>query len=93
MLFASRKWICGISELRKVTYRTHLFSRLVISKTNIWAPIGIVHVRVMFFPRFLNLRSRGRWVICIIELPEGYRVKDVDLSSLRLNGIVAGECQ
>ena len=45
----------------------------------------------MFFPRFLNLRSRGRWVICIIELPEGYRLKDVDLSSLRLNGIVVGE--
>ena len=80
-------WYISVEE----GYRTHLFYRIVISETNIWAPIGIVRVRVTFFPGFLNLRSRGRWVICVIELPEGYRAKDVDLSSLMLNGTVAGE--
>ncbi len=42
-------------------------------------------------PDTLNKKSRGRWVTCYIELPEGYDVRDVDIGSILLNGSVAAE--
>ncbi|MBA7596828.1 hypothetical protein ES703_03818 [subsurface metagenome] len=36
-------------------------------------------------PDTLNLRSRGRWITCFIELPEGYDVADIDVSTVRLH--------
>jgi len=36
-------------------------------------------------PDALNLRSQGRWITVYIELPEGYNVSDIDVSSIRLN--------
>lgn len=35
-------------------------------------------------PDTLNLKSKGRWITCIIELPEGYSVEDIDVSTIRL---------
>jgi hypothetical protein len=37
-------------------------------------------------PNSLNLRSRGRWITCYIELPEGYDVNDIDVASVRFEG-------
>jgi hypothetical protein len=39
----------------------------------------------------LNLKSKGRWVTVYIELPEGYDVNDIDVSSILLNGLVPAE--
>lgn len=39
-------------------------------------------------PDTLNLRSRGRWITCYTELPEGYDVANIDVSSIQLNGTV-----
>lgn len=39
-------------------------------------------------PNTLNLKSKGRWITCYLELPEGYDVTDIDVASMRLNGIV-----
>jgi len=39
-------------------------------------------------PQTLNLRSRGRWITACIELPEGYNVSDINVSSMLLNGTV-----
>ncbi|UCE29194.1 MAG: hypothetical protein JSV85_00145 [Candidatus Bathyarchaeota archaeon] len=36
-------------------------------------------------PNTLNLKSKGRWVTCYIELPEGHNGEDIDVSSIRLN--------
>lgn len=36
-------------------------------------------------PNSLNLRSKGRWITAYIELPEGYDVADIDVSSIFLN--------
>ena len=42
-------------------------------------------------PDTLNLRSKGNYVVCYIELPEGYSVADIVVASLLLNGQVAPE--
>lgn len=42
-------------------------------------------------PDTLNTRSHGRWITAYIELPEGYNVSDIDLSSVLLNGSISAE--
>lgn len=42
-------------------------------------------------PDTLNRSSKGRWITCYIELPEGYSVADIDVGSLLLNGAVAAD--
>jgi hypothetical protein len=44
-------------------------------------------------PNTLNLKSKGQWITCHIEFcdPVGYDVADIDISSLRLNGVVPAE--
>jgi len=40
-------------------------------------------------PKSLNLRSRDKWITAYIELPEGYNISDVDVSSVMLNETVS----
>jgi len=42
-------------------------------------------------PDTINLRSRGRWITCYIELPGGFSLTEVDPGSLVLNDAVAAE--
>lgn len=42
-------------------------------------------------PDTINLRSRGRWITCYIELPVGFSPTEVDPGSLLLNDAVAAE--
>jgi len=42
-------------------------------------------------PKALNLRSRGRWITSYIELPEGYNVEDINVSTIMLNGTIPVE--
>lgn len=42
-------------------------------------------------PNSLNLRSRGKWATAYIELPEGYDVVDINVSSILLNGTISAE--
>ena len=39
-------------------------------------------------PDTLNLKSRVKWVIAYIELPEGYNVSDINVSSILLNNTI-----
>ena len=48
----------------------------------------IALVTVDFDPDTLNLKSKGKVVTVYIELPEGYDVDDIDISTVMLNGIV-----
>jgi hypothetical protein len=72
-------------------YETLMFLQVVIAETNIWAKPNIVNVKVIFCPHVLNLKSKGKWIICIIKLPKGYTAKDVDASTIKLNGTIKGE--
>jgi hypothetical protein len=42
-------------------------------------------------PDTLNLRSRGQWITAYIELPEGYDVADINVSTLVLNDTIPAE--
>jgi hypothetical protein len=44
-----------------------------------------------FDPNTLNKRSNGTWVVVYIELPSGYNVADIPISTIRLNGTVSAE--
>lgn len=39
-------------------------------------------------PNGLNLRSLGQWITVYIELPDGYDVNDIDVSTLALNNTI-----
>ena len=54
------------------------------SRMFIWAGIDID-------PDVLNLKSKGTWITCYIELPEGFDVGDIDVATLMLNGQVPSE--
>ena len=41
-----------------------------------------------FDPDTLNLESKGKWVTVYIELPEGYDINQINVSSIRLNDTV-----
>ncbi len=42
-------------------------------------------------PETLNLKSKGKWITCYIELPEGYDVADIDVDTVMLNDAVLAE--
>ena len=39
-------------------------------------------------PDTLNLKSKGNWITCRIELPEGYKASDINRTTIILNGSV-----
>jgi parallel beta-helix repeat protein len=49
-----------------------------------WTPPPI-SATININPKTLNLRSQGKWITAYIELPEGYDVGDIDVSSIRMN--------
>lgn len=50
-----------------------------------------IRAEIEFEPETLNKKSEGKWVKVEIELPHGYKVSDIDISSIRLEGTVAAE--
>ncbi|MCJ7422691.1 ABC transporter substrate-binding protein [Candidatus Bathyarchaeota archaeon] len=44
-------------------------------------------------PGILNLKGKLKWVNAYIELPEGYNISDVDVSTLRLNMTIPAELE
>ena len=48
-----------------------------------------INAAINITPDTLSLKSRGRWLACSIELPEGYDVKNIDFSSIKLNDTIA----
>lgn len=48
-------------------------------------------INIDFDPDTLNLKSQGKWVTVYIELPEGYDVNDIDVNTVKLNGLIPAE--
>ncbi len=42
-------------------------------------------------PNTLNLKSKGKWITCYIESPEGFDVNDIDIGSVRLEDVIYAE--
>ena len=53
--------------------------------------VDVVQGEMDLDPDTLNLDSKGRWVTCHIELPEGYDVGDIIVSELVLNDAVPAD--
>jgi hypothetical protein len=49
---------------------------------------GTVDATVNIDPDTLNLGSKGKWVTCYIDLPDGYEVSDIDVESVLLEGLL-----
>lgn len=58
--------------------------RYIIEKTPLPANIDIN-------PDNLNLRSKGRWITCYIEFPEGFDVNEVDVSTILLEDMIQAQ--
>lgn len=46
---------------------------------------SIPYAEIDLDPNTLNLKSKGEWITTYIELPEGYDVVDIDVSSILMN--------
>lgn len=51
----------------------------------------ILSAMVNLDPAVLNLQSKGQWVTTYIELPDGYNVADIDVSTVMLEGTISAE--
>jgi len=60
----------------------HTFEIGATEKTTILASINVD-------PDTLNLRNKGKYVTAYVELPPGYDVSQIDISSIRLNSTIA----
>jgi len=47
--------------------------------------VDVVDAMVDIGPDTLNLKGKGKWVTCYIELPEGYDVADIDATTVLLD--------
>jgi hypothetical protein len=47
----------------------------------------VISATVDFDPNKLNFASKGKWVTCYVELPEGYSVEDIDESTVAITEI------
>lgn len=54
-------------------------------------PPSKIEATIDIDPNTLNLRSKGKWISACIELPEGYEVEDIDVSTILLNAVVPTE--
>lgn len=54
-------------------------------------PVSKLTATVDINPETLNLKSKGKWITAYIELPEGYDVSDVNVSTVLLNDTVPAE--
>ena len=52
-----------------------------------------LYAEVTMEPETLNPKSNGRWVTAYIELPSGYDVNDIDVSTILLEGVIPAEGQ
>jgi len=54
-------------------------------------PSSTVRATVDIQPDTLNVKSKGKWVTAYIELPDGYDVADIDVSTVMLEGTIPAE--
>jgi len=53
--------------------------------------LRIIQAEVEFNPDTLNRKSQGKWVTVYIDLPDGFNEEDIDISTIKLNGMVDAE--
>jgi hypothetical protein len=81
-------YILGVTYAFQYYYFTerHVNAGLVIE-----VPSPLVNATVDINPQALNLGSIGKWITAYIELPEGYDVSNINVSTILLNGTISAE--
>ena len=51
-------------------------------------PAPVVNATIDIDPNTLNLKSKGKWITCYIELPDGYNVADINVTTILLNDTI-----
>lgn len=51
-------------------------------------PPTTIPAKIRIEPRSLNLKSNGKWITVEIELPKNFSIRDINVSSIRLNGTI-----
>lgn len=69
-------------------YVTRLEIRLIITETNVWKSAPVIAADVLILPRVLNLQSSGKWIIAFIQLPDHVNARDIDQSTITINGTI-----
>jgi hypothetical protein len=56
-----------------------------IGADEVAADVLAIHAKIKIKPRALNRKSKGKWMLCSIELEDGYNVSDIVVDSIALN--------
>ena len=64
---------------------------MAMATFSIHVPVTAINATINFDPNTLNKTSNGNWVTVYIELSVGYKVADIDISSIRLEGTIPAE--
>jgi hypothetical protein len=80
----------GVLSEYKETFPTRWSLHFKIVDTNLWKAPAVT-ASIDIDPDTLNLRSKGKWVTAYIELPEGYNVNDINVSSVMLNDTIPAQ--
>lgn len=81
--------LIGSDDIGDTPYIIDVNNRDYYPLMNPWTPTSpIFTVTVNIDPDTLNQMSKGRLVTAYMELPMGYNLSDIDLSSIRLNNTI-----
>lgn len=67
------------------------FDQVVDKMVNQKVELRTIEANIEIHPETLNLKSKGRWVTCIIELPSYLEESDIDPSTVQLEGSIMAE--
>jgi hypothetical protein len=56
-----------------------------IGADEVVATVSAIQAKIKIKPKALNRKSKGKWILCSIELESGYNVSDIVVDSIALN--------
>jgi parallel beta-helix repeat protein len=83
------------SEWVDITTLVDTENKIIYGATNSLSLFAVMfklpRATVDIVPDVLNLKSKGKWITCYIELSDGYDVADIDINTVMLEGVVPAE--
>ncbi|NOZ68619.1 MAG: hypothetical protein GXP46_05120 [Deferribacteres bacterium] len=62
-----------------------------MAEFSVHLPVKKITATIDVYPKTLDIKSKDKWVVVYIELPRGYDVNDIEISSIVLEGTVPAE--
>jgi subtilase family serine protease/squalene cyclase len=87
----------ALSDNTTYTWRSHAYDGdrygawMDMAAFSLHLPILNITATIDFDPNTLNKKSKGKWVVVYVEIPEGHDVTDIVVSSILLEGTVPAE--